>query len=63
MLRADSSQTPGMIINNLELKQNLSTTFMLSLDKSMAEFPSLELYNRVLQDFNSYAVKCISGKP
>lgn len=63
MLRADSSQTPGMIINNLELKQNLSTTFTLSLDKSMAEFPSLELYNRVLQDFNSYAVKCISGKP
>lgn len=63
MLRANSSRTSGMIINNLELKQNLSTTFMLSLGKSMAEFPSLELYNRVLPDFNSYAIKCISGKP
>lgn len=55
--------TNTMVINNLELKQSLSTTFVLSLAQSMAEFPSLELYNRVLEDFNSYAIKCISGKP
>lgn len=45
------------VINNLGLKQNLSTTFMFSLDKSMEEFPDLELCNIVMQDVNSYAIK------
>lgn len=50
-----------MIINNLELKQNLSANFMLFLNKSMVEFPDLELYNIVLQDGNSYVIKMYLG--
>lgn len=49
--------TPEMVINNLGLKQNLSTTFMFSLGKSMEKYPNLELCNIVLRDVNCSAIK------
>ena len=63
MLKANLLLTLEMVINNLGLKQNLSTTFMFSLDKSMEEFPDLELCNIVMQDVNSYAIKIHLGSP
>lgn len=63
LLRTNSPQAPEMVINNLGLNQNASTTFMLSLDKSMGKFPNLKLYNIVLQDVSSYLIKTHLGSP
>lgn len=63
MLGANSLLTTEMVVNNLGFTQNLSTTFRFSLNKSMEEFPNLELCNIVLQDVNCYARKIHLGSP
>lgn len=62
MLRTNSPQTPEMVTKNLGLKQNVSITLMLSLDKSMEESPNLGLYKIVFLDVNSCVIKTHLGE-